>query len=173
MKKERSLKDIGLHFFRIVESGNLNELDEIIHPDYTADSAIVSEGAAALSLIDNSTISTPGIDALRRRIQLFVRQFANISHTMHDIVEQDDKVVFFYQLKMDHVDYWSGFPPTGKQIITSGAHLMHFQDRKIIRIRAQMGVLDIIKQIGVNYDRMTEEQITDYLNRVKLFLDID
>ncbi|MCI0439639.1 MAG: ester cyclase [Chloroflexi bacterium] len=108
---------------RLVEEvwskGNLNALDEIIHPD-----AHPPHGPWT---------SEPGPEGFKRLVSAFRASFPDLTRTIEDMVAEGDKVVLYYTLKGTHTGTGGIVPfhPTGRVLSASGVTAFRFVDGKI------------------------------------------
>lgn len=155
----------------MIERDELDQLDEVIAKNYQAEDMMIHSEASEFNIMDHSKLHLPGVSGIRKRIEQLQEQFDDIQFDIFETVIQGNKVVLHYNMSMTHTGYWNGFPPSGKELKIIGVHLLYFENEKIVKIVPLLSIIDLLKQMGSELE-MTDEDIMDYLNRVKTFLQL-
>lgn len=71
-------------------------------------------------------------DGQLRRLAAFMRAFAEITLTLHDVITQGDRIAFRATFQGVHAGEFGGIPPTGQAVAVSLVDIMRIQDGLII-----------------------------------------
>ncbi len=112
------IQNIVSHFFEGLDAGDLNVVDEMVAPDYTAD------------FISSSQV-VPGRDSLKDRITMFRSAFPDINTTVEDMIVAEDKVVARYTVSGTHRGEFMGIRPTNRLVQFKGVDIFRIADGKI------------------------------------------
>lgn len=123
-------------FEEIFPSGDLAELDEILHPD-----GIGHEAAPG---------SPPGPAGVRRTIHFLRSTFADLSYEVHHVVGEGDLVALHMTLHGRQVGPLpGGVPATGGTVALRMMRFLRFQDGKIMEDWGVRDDLDMLRQLGL------------------------
>ena len=134
-KLEMANKEAAQRIWEIIESGNLDELSEVLAEDILLRSPGVAE--------------TRGIDAYKENVRTYRQAFPDISFEMHDIFVDDDVVVTHFTGRGTHEGELEGIEATGMTIENSGVTINRFEDGKAIEDINYWDNLDFFEQLGV------------------------
>jgi predicted ester cyclase len=84
-------------------------------------------------------------------VKLFVSQFllsfANLQHTINEMIAEDDRVAVRFSTHGTHTGQWLHFAPTGKAIHYTGITLAHISGDKIIDHHTWWDKMELVEQI--------------------------
>src|SRR5918912_1252784 len=118
-------------------TGNLDAVDEIIHPDYVG--------------YEPTSGETRGIEGARRFAATFREAFPDLENTIEDMIAEGDKVVMrFRGSGTDEGETTEAFgPPTGKRMEITGITIKRFAGGKIVEAWTNFDALGMMQQLGV------------------------
>ena len=95
----------------ILNGGDLDAIDELVHEDY-----VDGYGAA------------PGRAGYRELVQATRRAFPDIEVAVEDLVAENDRVVGRFTIRGTHAGEFIGIPATGRRIEFAGMGMIRFRD---------------------------------------------
>jgi predicted ester cyclase len=126
-EQEKQNKEVVLRFNKeVLESGNIDAINEIIHPDFINHTAPGS-APGPQGIIDFT-------------INIMHKALTDIKVEIHDQVFEDDKVVTRKTIYGTHIDTFLGVAPSGKRgsiniidiiTLTNGQHTEHWSIRDV------------------------------------------
>ncbi|OLS19334.1 MAG: hypothetical protein HeimC2_41700 [Candidatus Heimdallarchaeota archaeon LC_2] len=136
-----SYKDIALKLVKdVYEDGNLDILDDIIHPEYTSD---VYYG-------DYNDFGS-GIDNFRKRITKWQKSFQE-KYSIKQMMENNEAAFCYYTVKTKQIGDWFGKKPKDKTAIVEGFILFKMKNNKIFRVIHKFDFHDLWSQLGYLVD---------------------
>ncbi|UCE42323.1 MAG: ester cyclase [Candidatus Aminicenantes bacterium] len=130
---EEENKALVMRFFDVWESGDFEDIKEILSPDYVWH-------------------TTTGQDlSLEVTIETLKQQIAMISDrafSIEDIIPKGDKVLARYAFSGTHTGDAEGFPATGKEFVIKGIEIVRIENGKIVEAWEEVNFLNFYQQIG-------------------------
>jgi predicted ester cyclase len=77
------------------------------------------------------------------------RGFPDISHSIENLVAEEDTVVYRTTLHGTHTGVFLGIPPTGKVAKMNDFTLLRIVERKIVEWWYESNLLELMKQLGL------------------------
>jgi predicted ester cyclase len=115
-------------------TGNLDAVDEIIHPDYVG--------------YEPTSGETRGIEGARQFAATYREAFPDLENTIEDMVAEGDKVVVRFRARGTHQGGTEAFgPPTGKQMEITGITIKRISDGKIVESWTNFDALGMMHQL--------------------------
>jgi predicted ester cyclase len=119
--------------------GHLDELDEILAPDYKVYVAGV--------------LTYNGRDAMKRQVTEARAAFPDVEVTVEDLIAQGDKVVARFVFRGTHLGEYKlpggSMPPTGKRVEVTGIIIFRIANRLIVENREILDTFGMLQQLGV------------------------
>jgi predicted ester cyclase len=82
-------------------------------------------------------------------MQAFAQGFSGGSHTVHDIVSEDETVMVREVWQGRHTGIFFGAAPTGDQVQSTVFVMLKFRDGKISEFHETFDTLDFMQKTGV------------------------
>lgn len=79
---------------------------------------------------------------------MFYQGFPALSHTIEDVIAEDNTVVVRFTLRGRQSADFMGIPATGKPIEVQAIAIMRFHDGKVTQLTAQFDQLGMMQQLG-------------------------
>ncbi len=118
----------------VMNKGNFDVVDEIVHPDY---------------VYRNPDEELHGTAALKAFLAGYHAAFPDLRMAIDELIVADDKAVIFFTLTGTHEGELMGIPPTGKQMRVHGVVRSRFEDGRIVEEWELLDQLAILTQLGV------------------------
>jgi predicted ester cyclase len=118
-----------------ISQGNLAVADEIIDPGFFDHT--------------NPPGMQHGIEGHKAIVTLFRASFPDLQWQIDHMLAVDDKVVIRTTMRGTHVGEFFGIPPTGRQVIVSGIHVLRLASGKVVEHWGNNDDLGLMRQIGV------------------------
>jgi steroid delta-isomerase-like uncharacterized protein len=77
------------------------------------------------------------------------RGFPDISHSIEDLIAEEDKVVYRTTIRGTHTGEFLGIPPTGKVAKINDFTMLRIADNKIAEWWYECNLLELMKQLGL------------------------
>ncbi|HEY7034464.1 MAG TPA: ester cyclase [Thermomicrobiales bacterium] len=115
-------------------AGNLEIVDQLVHPDYE----VPSVGR--------------GPEAVKRNVRTFRAGFPDLTSTIDDLIAEGDRVAARLTLRGTHLGAFRGIAPTGKRVTMQEMAIWQIVDGKLragwfeadrLGLRVQLGALSI------------------------------
>ena len=173
----------------VISKGNVELLDELLHPEYFFKSQLTDQDLDWYSLsswtgeyvdrnpnlakkygLDHNLVIPPGIEQAKIRLQGGNQIFQpdRSEYNIHHILDQEEIVIIIYTAEFVHSNYYFNIAPTLKKIKYNGCHIFYFKNDKIIKVKPLVDTYEIIKKIGgFILKEGDEEQINLYLNTLR------
>ena len=129
-------KDLVRRFYREIDEGNIDALDELVAEDY----------------IDHSPPPFPGIGHGREGLKQSFRMFWDATpgyHKIEDQISEGDKVVTRLTAYGTHERDLPGIPRTGKQLIMTAIVIHRIVEGRLVEKWSEKDVLGFLQQLGV------------------------
>jgi predicted ester cyclase len=122
--------------FDVFNRRALDELDEILHPDY----------------IDHTPYGdVRGVPGFKEHLQMWLAAFPDATFEATDIIVEGDRAAWLAHMRGTHTGPLMGIPPTGKSVDVTGVHmgrlsdderpLEHWTGNDIIMLMQQLGLV--------------------------------
>lgn len=129
-------KVVARYFEQVWSEGRLDELDELLAPDYI-----------------NHTPSTPnppaGPGGLKPIVAAFRTAFPDLHFTILDVVAEDERVAVRVRMEGTHDGPLFGIAPTHRRVRVEQINLERFRDGRIVEHWRVTDELGLMKQLGV------------------------
>ncbi len=136
-----SYKDLAIQYFKeVLEEGNMDVIDEIVHPDY-------SSNAYYGDPIDYG----PGIEKLKKRLGQWTDTFSE-KFLLSQIMENDDALFCKYMVTTKQKKAWFSRIPKDKTARVEGLILIEFRQNKIFKMKDIFDYSDFWSQLGYLVD---------------------
>ena len=123
---------IGRKMMKIVNSQDLNLLDELLVSDY-----------------ENKQLVLKSLEDLKQILRRQYRGFHDIHRTIEGIIADDDTVWIRVKITGTHTGEYRGIAPTGRKVVMAAVPAYRIVDGKIVEGWSVWNPLDMFKQLGV------------------------
>lgn len=127
---------IERYFEEVWNRGNLDALDEIMHPAYVNHSPGLPDPG-------------PGPAGLKPIVAAMRKGLPDLHYTIEDMVVQPDKVAVHVRFTATHTGELFGIKPTGKRIEVDQMQFEHFKGGKIVAHWRRTDDLGMLRQLGL------------------------
>jgi steroid delta-isomerase-like uncharacterized protein len=124
-------KQVVRRFYEILNSGRLDDLDEVCAPD------MVGHAGAGADL-----------DELKKSVRSFTDPFPDLRTEVRHLVQEGDLVSVWLSWLGTHRDEFAGVPATGREIKIAGWDLIRVRDGRITEITQYCDLFMLMSQIG-------------------------
>ncbi|WP_458190279.1 ester cyclase [Haladaptatus sp. NG-WS-4] len=90
-----------------------------------------------------------GVDAVVERELALWNAFPDLSHTMEDVLVEDDRAAYRFTSTGTHEGGFRGIEPTGEEFEITGLGVVRIEDGKFAEIWLNYDSLGIMQQLGV------------------------
>ena len=112
--------------------------------------AIVDELVAPNGISHHLSWGTPANRmGLKQLIAMFRTAFPDLSCTMEDEINQDDKVAAHWKMRGTHTGLFLGNPPTSKPIVVQGLMYVRIENLQIIECWIMIDQMGMLQQLGL------------------------
>jgi len=87
-------------------------------------------------------------EGVERFVSQFLSSFADIQHTVEEMIGEDDRVAIRFLAKGTHTGQWMQFAPTNKSIRYAGITLARIAGNKIVAHETLWDKAGLMEQIG-------------------------
>ena len=115
--------------------GNTDVVDEVLDPNFVCYDPNSESGEVR------------GSETIKAEIEYFRNAVADLTYTIEDQIEEDDKVVTRYTVSGTHQGEFFGVPPTGKRISMTGVSIDRFEGGKMVEEWPEYDLLGVMQQI--------------------------
>jgi steroid delta-isomerase-like uncharacterized protein len=133
MSTERNKQAVRRFYDEVLNSGNLDALEELAVPHYEENDMLPGQGA--------------GLSGLRDRVSM-LRAALEPTFTLDDVIAEADKVVVRWTNSGTHVADFLGLPATGKSFSHAGIDIYRFRDGKMAEHWHVVDMLSFLQQLG-------------------------
>ena len=124
-------------------TGNLDAVEEIIHPDYVS--------------YEPTNGETRGVEGAKQFAATYREAFPDLTCTIEDMVAEGDKVVMRFRGSGTHQGETEAFgPPTGKRMEISGITIKRLAGGKIAEAWTNFDALGMMQQLGLIPEAATQ-----------------
>lgn len=128
-------KELVRRFYRAIDNGDLDAMDELVAEDY----------------IDHSPPPFPGFASGRKGLKQAFRLFWDTTpgtHRIEDQIAEDDKVVTRLTAHGVHEGDLPGIPATGHQLTVTATVIHRIENGKLVEKWSNKDVLGLLQQLG-------------------------
>lgn len=119
--------------------GNLDAIEEYLAADFVQHEPTMGE--------------VQGPDGWRKQVaEVYLSAFSDTTHTIEDVIAEDDMVVTRVKEGGTHTGEFMGIPPTNEAFEVDGVHIARIEDGKIAERWVQADVMGMMEQLGVKSD---------------------
>jgi len=115
-------------------TGNVNILDEILHPNY---------------MIYAPFRNTTGIEAVKESVTRMRVAMPDFYSIIEDIVAEGDRVACYIKWGGTHKGPMMNIPPTGKNVKLTQIDMYRIENGKVIERRVAGDRLSLLEQLGI------------------------
>ncbi len=87
-------------------------------------------------------------EGVERFVSQFLSSFANLQHTVEEMIAEDDRVAVRFLAKGTHTGQWMQFAPTNKSIQYAGITFARIAGNKIVAHETLWDKAGLMEQIG-------------------------
>jgi steroid delta-isomerase-like uncharacterized protein len=131
-------EEIARKAFKVWETGNLNEVDELTDPDFkehTPDPTFQSD--------------KKGIDYVKDLIQSVRKGFSDLKITINDVITSENKAVVYSTWTGKHTGTFNDIPPSDNEINFNNIDILEIRNGKITGHWGLSDNLSLLMQMGV------------------------
>jgi steroid delta-isomerase-like uncharacterized protein len=77
----------------------------------------------------------------------YSKHFVDAKYELHDLIEEDDKVVARHTVHITYKGGWHDIPSTDQRINETGINIFRFQDGRLAEMWCQMSDLSVYNQL--------------------------
>lgn len=121
-------------FGKAANSGNLDEIYEVVEPDAFDHDPAPGQG--------------PGAEGFVQFFTAFRRAFPDLKIEVDHLVADDDSVAIAYTVTGTHEGDFLGVPGTGRNVKARGVQIARFVDGRLVERWGSSDQLGILQQIG-------------------------
>lgn len=129
----KELKPLFDKYYEVWKTGNLDELDAIVDPNFVRHADAGS--------------SVKGVEELKKMIQGFRTAFPDLQVTSDEEIYTENKFAGRWTFTGTHTGPGE-FPPTGKTVKVWGNNIIHFKDGKIVEEWDAFDNVPFYEQLG-------------------------
>ncbi len=127
-------KAIVRRYVELWSTGNLAIADEVLAADF----------------VDHThPDQAPGPESVKEVISAFHRGFPEVHISIEQMIAEGDIVAFRFVLRGVHQGMFAGFPPTGKEVVLTGADFTRIADGKMVELWSCQETLTWARQLGM------------------------
>jgi steroid delta-isomerase-like uncharacterized protein len=130
-------KDLVRRFYREIDAGNLDAMDELVAEDYLDHSPPPFPG-----------IDAPGRDGLKQAFRLFWDATPG-THDIEDQIAEGDKVVTRLTARGTHRGDLPGIPATGNEMCMTATVIHRIENGRLAEKWSDKNVLAMLQQLNV------------------------
>jgi predicted ester cyclase len=90
---------------------------------------------------------------VKHEIKAFRDGFPDACITIEQMIGEEDTVAFRFVLRGTHLGMFAGFPPTGKEVVLTGADFVRIADGKMVELWSVQETLSWAQQFGFRISR--------------------
>src|SRR5689334_23260882 len=92
---------------------------------------------------------SPGLEGIKQAFRIFLDAHPDGTHSIEEMVGEDDKVVVRVTGRGKHTGDLMGIPPTGKELVMTGIAIYRISEGKIVERWAEHNLLGLMHQLGI------------------------
>jgi steroid delta-isomerase-like uncharacterized protein len=142
---EEQNKELISNFFEELDKGNAEIVKEIFASDVKS------------YWPSGSTVPTSQ-EELFEMTKMFLNAFADLNHTIEEIIAKGDKVIIRFIVRGTHQAELQGIPPTGNKIEFSVISVLRFENGKVVEQWQESDALGMMQQLGMELKPKEEEK---------------
>jgi steroid delta-isomerase-like uncharacterized protein len=127
-------KAVARRAFDVINTGNLEVVDELIAPEYVYTAP--------------GTPEVRGPEGWKQLISTYRAAFPDLHMTVDDVMTEGDKVAVRWSATGTHRGELMGIPPTGKRVTVTGMIMSRCAGGKIVEEHEIFDSLGMLQQIG-------------------------
>ena len=116
------------------ENGNVDAIDTLFTED---------------SILHDPTEDVRGPEAFKTYNERYLAAFPDLQYDIHDMIAEDDKVVFRARMRGTHEGKFMDFEPTGQRFDAEGIIIARIEDGLIAERWASYDALGMMRQLGI------------------------
>ena len=118
----------------VLNQGNIETMKELCTPDFVDHNPDPGQG--------------PGLEGVMASFRQMREAFPDMSVTVHDMIQEGDKVVARVTMAATHQGEFNGIPATGKPISISLIDVVRFDGSRAAERWGQYDALGFLQQLG-------------------------
>ena len=124
-------------FFESIDRQDIAALDRTVSANYVDHNPLPMPGLV------------PGLEGLKQAFGAFAAAFPDSTHTIEDLIAEDDKIVVRVVGRGTHRGEFMGVAPSGRQVTMEGIAIYRFENGKIAEKWGQQDRLSVMRQLGI------------------------
>lgn len=133
-EENRSL--VGRYFGEIMSEGNLDVVEEVLHPNFQF-------------IIPTQPEPIAGYEGFKGFVQYLRNAFPDIQFTVLREIAEGNKVASRWRINATHEGEFLGQPATGNTVEDFGIDIFHISDGKILTVYVNENDMGLMKQMGM------------------------
>jgi steroid delta-isomerase-like uncharacterized protein len=122
-------------YLELYRSGDLSIADEIVAADF----------------VDHAHPESPlGAAGVKEMVQQARQAFADLEISVHQLIAEEDFVVFHFTLTGVHAGPLGDLPPSGKRVTIRGVDLFRIAEDQLSELWSYQDTLAFLRQIGLS-----------------------
>jgi predicted ester cyclase len=134
MIDEANIKVVTLYIEKVLNTGNINDIDVFISPDYTE--------------VYQKQRYSIGIEGAKKHIMGVRETYSDLHLSIDQQFSDGDWVITSYTMTGTHLGKWIGIKPTGKIIQVTGVNLDKVVNGKIVEHGGATNLFESLLEIG-------------------------
>jgi predicted ester cyclase len=134
MIDEANIKVVTLYIEKVLNTGNINDIDVFISPDYTE--------------VYQKQRYSIGIEGAKKHIMGVRETYPDLHLSIDQQFSDGDWVITSYTMTGTHLGKWIGIKPTGKIIQVTGVNLDKVVNGKIVEHGGATNLFESLLEIG-------------------------
>ncbi len=134
MTIKQQCKALVRRYYGVVNSGELNALDEFIAPDFA----------------HHNPGMPPGLDVLKGMLTMYRIGFPDIHSTIEFLIVENNRAAAYTTTHGTNIGTFLGHPPTGKQFTATGIDIFRIADGGLVERWGSFDTLGMLQQLGLS-----------------------
>lgn len=126
-------KKIVSHYYEVINSGNLADLDQLVAPGY----------------IHHTPNLPAGLGPFKYLLTLYRQGFPDVHNQVEALIAEGDTVVAHTTTRGSHTGPFLGHPATGKSFIATGIDIFRLAEGKVVERLGVFDTITMLQQLGL------------------------
>ena len=127
-------KDRARRLYALINEGRVDQLADLISPDYTEHDPLPGQGSGREGVLDRFSMITTALAP---------------HFTIEDLVAEGDRIVVRWTNAGTHVDEFAGIPATGRTFTIAGIDIYRIADEQLCEHWHVIDQLGMLAQLGL------------------------
>lgn len=136
MPAEEDMVVVRTFIEEVINSGNLEKVDELVAPDHVNHDPTAPE-------------HSPGAAGIKELIGMYRAGFPDLRFETGEMFAVDGKVAHHWTMRGTHEGEFMGISPTGRKVEAMGVEINHVRDGKIAASYTVSDALTLMRQLGL------------------------